>query len=313
MNKYLLLILILLIFTSLFVGVKDISLSDILKMSEDEVLVFTISRIPRTIALVLVGAGISIAGFIMQQISQNKFVSPTTAGTLDAAKMGILFSLLWIPQQSMMSKMLFALLFTFMASLLFIFMVRKIRFKSLIFIPLIGIMLGNILTAISTFFAYKNNIIQNVQGWLMGDFSSILQGQYETLYFILPAVMITYLYANQFTLVGMGENFSKTLGLPYQSIVTLGLFCVSLTVSVTVITVGAIPFLGLIVPNIVSMFRGDNLKKTLPTTALLGAVFLLFCDIAGRLIIYPYEIPIGLMVGVMGGVVFLYLILKKNK
>jgi len=282
-------------------------------MSEDEVLVFTISRIPRTIALVLVGAGISIAGFIMQQISQNKFVSPTTAGTLDAAKMGILFSLLWIPQQSMMSKMLFALLFTFMASLLFIFMVRKIRFKSLIFIPLIGIMLGNILTAISTFFAYKNNIIQNVQGWLMGDFSSILQGQYETLYFILPAVMITYLYANQFTLVGMGENFSKTLGLPYQSIVTLGLFCVSLTVSVTVITVGAIPFLGLIVPNIVSMFRGDNLKKTLPTTALFGAVFLLFCDIAGRLIIYPYEIPIGLMVGVIGGIIFLYLILKKNK
>jgi len=282
-------------------------------MSEDEVLVFTISRIPRTIALVLVGAGISIAGFIMQQISQNKFVSPTTAGTLDAAKMGILFSLLWMPQQSMISKMLFALLFTFMTSLLFIFMVRKIRFKSLVFIPLIGIMLGNILTAISTFFAYKNNIIQNVQGWLMGDFSSILQGQYETLYFILPAVIITYLYANQFTLVGMGENFSKTLGLPYQSIVTLGLFCVSLTVSVTVITVGAIPFLGLIVPNIVSMFRGDNLKKTLPTTALFGAVFLLFCDIAGRLIIYPYEIPIGLMVGVIGGIIFLYLILKKNK
>lgn len=301
------------VFTSLFIGVKDISLSDILKMSEDEVLVFTISRIPRTIALVLVGAGISIAGFIMQQISQNKFVSPTTAGTLDAAKMGILFSLLWMPQQSMISKMLFALLFTFMTSLLFIFMVRKIRFKSLVFIPLIGIMLGNILTAISTFFAYKNNIIQNVQGWLMGDFSSILQGQYETLYFILPAVIITYLYANQFTLVGMGENFSKTLGLPYQSIVTLGLFCVSLTVSVTVITVGAIPFLGLIVPNIVSMFRGDNLKKTLPTTALFGAVFLLFCDIAGRLIIYPYEIPIGLMVGVIGGIIFLYLILKKNK
>lgn len=313
MNKYLLLLLILLVFTSLFIGVKDISLSDILKMSEDEVLVFTISRIPRTIALVLVGAGISITGFIMQQISQNKFVSPTTAGTLDATKMGILFSLLWMPQQSMISKMLFALLFTFMTSLLFIFMVRKIRFKSLVFIPLIGIMLGNILTAISTFFAYKNNIIQNVQGWLMGDFSSILQGQYETLYFILPAVIITYLYANQFTLVGMGENFSKTLGLPYQSIVTLGLFCVSLTVSVTVITVGAIPFLGLIVPNIVSMFRGDNLKKTLPTTALFGAVFLLFCDIAGRLIIYPYEIPIGLMVGVIGGIIFLYLILKKNK
>jgi len=290
-----------------------LSVLDLIKMAEDELLVFTISRVPRTIALVLVGAGISICGFIMQQISQNKFVSPTTAGTLDAAKMGILFSLMLIPQYGLMSKMLFALACTFLVSVLFLFMVRKVRVKSPIFIPLIGIMLGNIITAVATFFAYKNNIIQDMQGWLMGDFSAILQGQYETLYLILPVVIITYLYANQFTLVAMGENVSKSLGLPYQSIVTLGLFCISLTVSVTVVTVGAIPFLGLIVPNLVSMFRGDNLKKNLPTTALFGAVFLLICDVAGRLIIYPYEIPIGMMVGIIGGVLFFFLILKQNK
>jgi len=313
LNKLLFLILIALVITSLFVGVKDLSITDVFRMSEDEMLVFTISRIPRTIALVLVGAGISVCGFIMQQISQNKFVSPTTAGTLDAAKMGILFSLLIIPQYGMMSKMLFSLACTFLVSILFIFIVRKVRVKSPIFIPLIGIMLGNILTAISTFFAYKHNIIQNMQGWLMGDFSSILQGQYETLYFILPVVIITYIYANQFTLVAMGEQVSKSLGLPYQAIVTLGLFCISLTVSVTVVTVGAIPFLGLIVPNLVSMFKGDNLKKNLPTTALFGAVFLLICDVVGRLIIFPYEIPIGLTVGVIGGFVFFILILKKNK
>ncbi|MGJ1319890.1 ABC transporter permease [Sphingobacterium spiritivorum] len=309
-----LIVLILLAIASLFTGVKEISLSEIFHLSEDQLLVFTISRIPRTAALILAGGGgLSIVGFIMQQITQNKFVSPTTAGSLEAAKMGILFSLLLIPQESLVYKMLFALCFTFAASMLFMAMVRRIRFRSTVFIPLIGILFGNILGAISTFFAYKHNIVQNVQGWLMGDFSAVLQGQYETIYIILPAVLISYVYADRFTIAGMGESFSKNLGLSYLTVVNLGLFIVSVTVSVTIVTVGAIPFLGLIIPNIVSMIYGDNLRKNLPYTALIGAIFLLVCDILGRILIYPYEIPIGLMVGITGGIIFFLLILKRNR
>jgi len=306
-------LLLLLAIVSLFTGVKEISISEIFRLSDEQLLIFTISRIPRTATLILAGAGISIVGFIMQQITQNKFVSPTTAGSLEAAKMGILFSLLLIPQESLIYKMLFALCFTFGASLLFMYMVRRIRARSTVFIPLIGIMFGGILGAISTFFAYKHNIVQNVQGWLMGDFSAVLQGQYETIYFILPAVLLSYYYADRFTIVGMGESFSKNLGLSYLSVVNIGLFAVSLTVSVTIVTVGAIPFLGLIVPNLASMIYGDNLRKTLPYTALLGAIFLLSCDILGRILIYPYEIPIGLMVGIIGGIVFFFLILKRTR
>lgn len=110
----------------------------------------------------------------------------------------------------------------------------------------------------------------------------------------------------------MGESFSKNLGLNYQSIVLIGLFCVALTVSVTVVTVGAIPFLGLVVPNVVSMIYGDNLKRTLPITALMGAVFLLIADIVGRIVIFPYELPIGLTIGVLGGIFFFFLILKRK-
>ncbi len=286
---------------------------DVFAMNSDQLLVFTIARIPRAIALVLTGAGLSVAGFIMQQLSQNKFVSPTTAGSLEAAKMGILFSILLIPQASMGIKSLAALLFTLAANLLFMLMVRRVRFRSSVFIPLVGIMFGNILAAVSTFFAFKHGIVQNVQEWMIGDFSSVLQGQYESIYLILPAVVLAYIYADQFTIVGMGASFAKNLGISYTAIVNLGLFAVSLTVSVSVVTAGAIPFLGLIVPNMVSMMMGDNLRRTLPMTALAGSIFLLFCDILGRTIIFPYEIPIGLMVGVIGGIIFLFLILRRNR
>ncbi len=309
---YLTLLFILLAVISIFVGVKDVSILELFELKEDQLTILMISRLPRTIALVLTGVGLSIAGFIMQQIAQNKFVAPSTAGTLDAAKLGILCSLLLFPNFSFLGKTLFALLFTISASMLFLLMIKKIRTKNIIFIPLIGIMFGNILNAIATFFAFKNNIVQNMQGWLMGDFSSILQGNYEAIYFILPAVIISYLYASEFVVVGMGESFSKNLGLNYQSIVLIGLFCVALTVSVTVVTVGAIPFLGLVVPNVVSMIYGDNLRRTLPITALMGAVFLLIADIVGRIVIFPYELPIGLTIGVLGGIFFFFLILKRK-
>lgn len=297
---------------SIFVGVKDVSILKLFSLSEEDLFILFKSRIPRTISLLLTGIGLSISGFIMQQIAQNKFVSPSTAGTLDAAKIGILFSMLWIPFASVFEKALFALVFTMSASMIFILMIRKIQFKNVILVPLIGIMFGSILNAIATFFAYKNNIVQNVQSWLLGDFSGILEGNYESVYFILPAVIISYLYANEFVVVGMGESFSKNLGLNYKTIVGIGLFCVSLTVSVTVVTVGAIPFLGLIIPNVVSMIYGDNLKKTLPYTALIGAIFIISCDILGRLILYPYEIPIGLTVGILGALFFFYLIFKRK-
>ncbi len=314
LDKLLLAILLLILSViSLFVGVKDVSFTDLTTLNDEAVMIMTISRIPRIIALLLAGIGLSVSGLIMQQIAQNKFVSPTTAGTLDAAKMGILMGVLYFSQIGLMGKMLLAFVFTFVANLFFLFMVKRVKVTNLVLIPILGIMFGNILNAISTFFAYKHNIVQNMQGWMMGDFSSVMQGRYEVIYLILPAVILTYVYANQFTVVGMGDSFSKNLGLNYATIVNIGLFCVSTTVSVVVITIGAIPFLGLVIPNVVSLIYGDNLRKTLPYTALYGAIFLVFCDILGRLIIFPFEIPIGMMIGVIGGIVFLGLLLKKNK
>lgn len=310
---YFLFALIALSVLSLFVGVKDISFVDMFRWSDEQTMVLTISRIPRTVALVLAGVGMSVCGLIMQQMTQNRFVSPTTAGTLDAAKMGILVSVIFASQSDNFIRILFAFGFTFLASIIFLKIADRIRYRNIIFIPLVGLMFGGVLNSITTFFAYKNNAVQNVNAWMVGDFSGILQGSYELVYLSIPAVFITYLYANKFTVVGMGENFSKNLGLNYRAILNIGLFCIALTVSVIVLTVGAIPFLGLVIPNIVSILYGDNLRKTLPITAVFGAIFLLICDIIGRLIIYPFEVPIGMSVGVIGGIIFLILLMKKRR
>ncbi|MBL4951643.1 ABC transporter permease [Neobacillus sp. YIM B02564] len=311
--KYLLLGLLVLSAASLFVGVSTVSPLDLLNLQSEDTQIFLISRLPRLIAILLAGAGMSIAGLIMQQLSRNKFVSPTTAGTLDATRLGILVSMLVFANASMLQKMAVAFAFALAGTFLFMQILDRIKFKDAIFIPLVGLMFGNILSSVTTFFAYKADVIQNMSAWLQGDFSMIMKGRYELLYISVPIIIIAYFYANRFTIAGMGEDFSKNLGLAYRRIVNIGLILVALITATVVLTVGIIPFLGLIIPNIISIFKGDHLKKTLPHTALLGAIFLLICDILGRVIIYPYEISISLMVGVIGSGIFLYLLFRRKR
>ena len=311
-KRYLILALIILSFCSIFIGVKDISFVDIFNSDDVKLKVLLISRIPRLISIIVVGGSMSIAGLIMQQISRNKFVSPDTASTVDSAKLGILVALMIFPSATLTEKMIVSFIFSLLGTFLFMKILKKIKVKNSIFIPLVGIMLGNIIDSITTFFAYKYNLIQSIASWLQGDFSLIIKGNYELIYLSLPIVVIAFIYANKFTVAGMGEDFSKNLGVNYNRIINIGLVIVALISSLVVITVGKIPFLGLIVPNIVTLYKGDNLKNSLYSTALLGSVFLLGCDILGRLIIYPYEISIGLVVGVIGSTVFLYLLFRRN-
>ncbi|MCH7308444.1 iron chelate uptake ABC transporter family permease subunit [Acinetobacter sp. NIPH 1852] len=301
---------IILCIVSLLLGAEQIEWSALLSFSGDSWLTLTASRIPRLIAIVLTGIGLSVCGVILQHIVRNKFVEPGTSGGLDAAKLGILVSLTLIPVTSTFSKMLFAMFFSFIASLIYIAILRRIRFRNTVLVPVIGLMYGSVLSALAEFYAYSANILQSMQGWLMGDFSRIVQGHYEIIYIIFPIVLLTYLFAHRFTVIGMGEEMASSLGLSYAVMAAIGLILVAITVSTTVITVGAIPFVGLVVPNLVALKYGENLAKTLPIVALGGASLLLLCDIIGRSIIYPFEVPIGLTAGGVGGIIFLILILR---
>ncbi|MGG0860238.1 ABC transporter permease [Bacillus pumilus] len=298
---------------SLFVGVQDLSILQMFHLTDGQLHTLVSSRIPRLMSIVLAGMSLSLCGFIMQSMTRNKFVSPTTAGTMDWAKLGILAAMLVFTHASPLMKMGIAFLFTLAGNLLFLKILRHIKVNDTIYVPLVGLMFGGIVSSISTFIAYKYDLIQNVSAWLQGDFSLIVQGRYELLYVSVPLLIIAYLYADRFTVAGMGESFAINLGLTYKRVMAVGLVIVSMITSVTILTVGMLPFLGLIIPNIVSIYRGDHLKKSLPHTALLGAIFVLICDVLGRVIIYPYEISVGLMVGIVGSAIFLYMLLRRKR
>ncbi len=311
-KRYLIILLMILSIISLFIGVDDINIIDLLNDNKDKLMVFLISRVPRLISILVAGMGMSIAGLIMQQISKNKFVSPTTGATIDSAQLGIVICMLTIPGASIFAKTVIAFIFSLIGTFMFMKIIGKLQFKNVIFVPLVGIMFGNIIGAMTDFIAYKYDMSQNVTAWMQGDFSMILKGNYEILYITIPMIILAYVYANRFTVAGMGEDFATNLGLNYKKVVNLGLIIVSLVTVCVVVTAGNIPYIGLIVPNIVSLYMGDNIRESIWHTGLFGAIFVLVCDIFGRVIIYPYEISIGLTVGVIGSITFLYLILRRN-
>ena len=311
--RYLFLALVILSFASVFIGVSNVSPLDLFNLTEDQKQILIVSRIPRLLSILIAGMSMSICGLIMQQLSRNKFVSPTTAGTLDSARLGILVSMMLFTAASPIQKMLVSFVFALAGTFLFMKILEKVKFKDAVFIPLIGLMFGNIISSVSTFFAYQNDLIQNMSSWMQGDFSMIMSGNYELMFVSIPILVLAFIYANKFTIAGMGEDFAKNLGLNYRQVVNLGLVITALVTASVVLSVGVIPFLGLIIPNIVTIYQGDHLKKSLIHTALLGAVFVLLCDIIGRVIIYPYEIPISLTVGVIGSGIFIYLLLRRKK
>jgi len=300
---------------SLFVGVSDVSLGTLLSGSEDgrALQVLLISRIPRTLAIILSGAAMAVAGLVMQMVVRNRFVEPSTAGTTESASLGFLVITILAPDWPMMGKMLVAAAFALAGTALFLRILRAVPLRDVLLVPLVGIMLGGIIGAVTSFFAYRFELLPSLLAWNMGDFSGVLRGRYELLWIGLGAAIIAYIAADRFTVAGMGRDFTTNLGLNYQRVMVLGLVIVSVVSAVVLVSVGSIPFLGLIIPNLVSLMVGDNMRRTVPWVAVGGAGFVLACDILGRVIRAPYEIPISVVVGVIGSAVFLYLLLRTKR
>lgn len=297
---------------SLFVGVSDVSLKSLLEGDARALQVLLVSRAPRTLALILAGSGMAIAGMIMQMLARNRFVEPSTVGTVESATLGILVITIFAPNAPVIVKMAVAAAFAMAGTALFIRILKFVPLRSVLLVPLVGIMLAGVIGAITTFFAYRLDLLQSLGAWMIGDFSVVLRGRYELLWIAGALSVAAYIAADRFTVAGLGQEFTTNLGLNYRRVMTLGLAIVSLVTASLVVTVGSVPFLGLIVPNVVAMTIGDNMRRSLPWVALLGAGLVLVCDIFGRLIIRPYEMPIGAVMGVIGSLFFLYLLLRRN-
>lgn len=295
---------------SLSLGSQTLHWADVLAGSANTWVTLEASRLPRLLALLLAGSGLAVCGVILQHMVRNRFVEPGTTGGLEAAKLGMLVSLVLLPDAGLLPRMLLAMLCCLLAGLLLVMLLRRLPVHGQTLVPVVGLLYGVVLAALAEYYAYNHHLLQDMQGWLLGDFSRVLAGQYELLYLIVPATVLAYVYARRFTVMGMGEQMASALGLGYATTLGLGLLLVALVVAATVITVGAIPFVGLVVPNLVAMRYGENLERTLPLVASGGALLLLLCDVVGRVLMHPFEVPIALTAGGLGGLVFVYLILR---
>ncbi|WP_145574572.1 ABC transporter permease [Yersinia mollaretii] len=307
-----LVILLGLIMCSLFIGAGHVTFTDVWS-DPDMRDIFLLSRVPRTLALVLAGSAMSVAGLIMQMLTQNRFVEPSIAGTTQSASLGLLLVMVFSPSAPVIVKMLVATLFAMGGTALFMMLLARMRMKSALMVPLTGIMLGAVFSAVTTFLAMEFDLLQSLGSWESGDFSGVLQGRYELLWIVGALTLISCLIADRFTVAGMGRDFSVNVGLNYQRVMMIGMSIIAITSGVVVVVIGVLPFLGLIVPNIVSMAMGDNLRRTIPWVALCGGGLVVLCDIIGRLISYPFEIPASVILGAIGALVFLLLIVRTKR
>lgn len=295
---------------SIFIGAADLNIRALWHGSDAPNLLF-ISRIPRTAAAVLTGGAMAVAGVIMQLLVRNRFVEPGTTGTTEAAMFGLLIVTLFAPWMPIFYKMLVSACCALLGMGGFLLLIRKLPPAQPMLVPLIGLIYGGIIGAGAIFIAYQFDMMQFLSVWMSGEFSGILAGRYELLWLAGGMSVIAYLAADQLTIVGLGRSISTGLGLRYNHVMALGLLTVSMVTALIVVTVGMVPFVGLVVPNIVTRIMGDNLRANLPVVAGLGGALVLGSDIIGRVLRHPYEIPAGTIFGVVGAAIFLWILLSR--
>lgn len=298
---------LLLICVSLFTGVYHVT------TAADGWDIFFITRVPRTIALVLAGAAMAIAGLIMQLMTQNRFVEPTTTGTIEWAGLGLITAMIVIPESTITQRMVCAVAFSFAGTMIFFLFLRKVTLKSSLVVPIIGIMLGAVVSAFSTFIALQYNLLQSLGIWFSGSFTMVMKGRYELIWIVLIVTIIAFIIADKFTVVGLGKDIATNVGINYDRIILIGVTIVAVITGVVAVVIGSLPFLGLIVPNVISMIRGDNLRTNLPWVCLAGIWTVGICDIIGRIIIAPFEIPVATILSIVGAIGFIAILLHQRK
>ena len=302
-----LVVVALLVALSLTVGVYDVW------GAPDGGEMFLITRIPRTVGLILAGAAMAMCGLVMQLLTQNRFVEPTTTGTTEWAGLGLLLVMLLFPEAPLMARMIGAVGMAFVGTMLFFFFLRRVMLSSSIIVPIVGMMIGAVVGAVSTFIALSTDMLQSMAIWFTGSFTSVLRGQYEPLWVVLIVVVAVFIAADRFTIAGLGEDVATGVGLDYRRIVLVGTALIALASGVVTVVVGNLPFLGLIVPNVVSLIRGDDLRSNLPWVALGGIALITACDIVARVINMPFEVPVSLILAMVGSVVFIALLLRQRR
>lgn len=306
---------------SLGTGEIPIRISDLPRiLSEKESMeygVLTYIRIPQTLLGLTIGGSLSLAGAILQGIYRNPLVEPYTLGISGGASLGITFA---IVAGLHLLNILFLPLAGFLGAFATIFLVYTLSLGkggiSVNRMLLIGVMISFIASSLMMFLMSitSSDNIHGIVFWMMGS----LNESNNTLITVMVTLslfglIVSYLFVMPLNALRLGEEKARHLGFNANSVIRILFIITSLLTGACIAVAGVIGFVGLVIPHIVRLWVGTDYRILLISTFLSGGIFLILCDIIARTIISPNELPIGVITGILGGVLFIVLLSKSRR
>ena len=274
--------------------------------------IFYYSRLPRTAACMLAGAALSVSGAVLQQVLSNKLASPGIIGVNAGAGLGVTICC----AMGMLSGWMVsaaAFLGSFLAVILLCILCRSMG-ASKVAVILSGVALNSVLTAATeTVTVLDQDAAMLHMDFRVGGFSAVSQIRLVPAgILIIVALLILLTLCNELDIVSLGDETAAGLGLAVRKYRMLFLILSSLLAGAAVSFAGLLGFVGLIVPHGVRKVTGSGSKELLCTSALIGAALVTVCDLMARTLFSPYELPVGLIMSLVGGPVFVILLLHRS-
>ncbi len=279
--------------------------------TETEQAIILSLRFPRALSAGLVGAGLSVSGAIFQALLRNPLADPYILGVSSGAAVGAIVAILMGLNALSFGLPLASFIGAFLTILVVFYFGRqdgKIHPNTLL---LAGVITSSFLSALIMFFISisQKEELRTIIFWLMGDFSfSNYQAVGMIFPYILLAFFVLYFRARQFNLILSGEESALQLGVDVERLKLFSYLFASLITAASVSVCGLIGFVGLIIPHSVRLVFGPDHRLLLPSSALVGASFLIASDTLGRTLLAPVELPVGVITAALGGPFFIYLL-----
>ncbi len=275
-------------------------------------------RLPRLVLAVAVGAGLAVCGAVMQAVVKNPMASPYTLGVSSGASLGATMAILLGVGAEFGNNSVGVLAFIGALAATFLVMLiantgTKATTTKLL---LAGLAVSAVFSAFSSFiifFANDKEGIQDITYWLMGSLASAKWDSIWLIYLVVFSGCLFFITQYRtLNLMLLGDDVSITLGTNLHRTRQIYMTVTSLMIGFIVFSAGIIGFVGLIIPHIVRLFFGSNHKKVIPISMMFGAVFLIWADVCSRIVIPYTELPIGILVSMIGAPTFVYLMVKKS-
>jgi iron complex transport system permease protein len=274
-------------------------------------------RLPRVLLAAVLGAGLAAVGGVMQSIFKNPLVDSYTLGMSSGAALGAVISIITGINVSIFgieTTGVFAFIGAIL-TLLFVYSLAITRSRmSINSLLLAGVAASYFLSSVISFLMMLNHDkIEHIVFWTMGSLSMATWNElYVSAIVILPSLAVLIYYSRELNILVMGEDAAHHLGINTAALKNILLVTCALIVGSVVSTGGTIAFLGLVAPHITRLVIGSDNKLVIPYSALLGAILLVLSDTAGRMLIQPVEIPVGVMTSIMGGPFFIFLLRRQK-